>query len=248
MNNFVNLNKMNIDSQHMTFILAISLFTVGYLCYFFITKSSAIFSWFVKAYGEEKTKIWWVIFQKFTGFLFLGLLPAVVILSTSTIHLPDIGLSLINVLQSVYWIAGLSAVMVLINFFAARKPDNLLVYPQIRIQEWSIKILILSSLGWFVYLLGYEFLFRGVLLFLSLPLLGYWPAIFLNVSLYAFVHMPKGAKETIACIPLGFVLCVLTLETGTIWIAFFSHLALALSNEYFSIFFNKKMRVKGLKS
>ncbi|MCK5838327.1 MAG: CPBP family intramembrane metalloprotease, partial [Bacteroidales bacterium] len=95
---------------------------------------------------------------------------------------------------------------------------------------------------------GYEFLFRGILLFLSLPILGYWPAIFLNVSFYAFVHVPKGAKETIACIPLGFVLCVLTLETGTILIAFFTHLALALSNEYFSIYFNKKMYVKGLKS
>ncbi len=244
MNSFANLNKMNMDPQHMAFILAISLLTVGYLGYFFITKSVAILSWFVKVYGEEKTKIWWVIFQKFTGFLFLGLLPAVVILSRLTIQLSDIGVSLKNVVQSIYWIAGLSAVIVLINFFAARKPDNLRVYPQIRIQEWSPKILALSSLGWFVYLLGYEFLFRGVLLFLSLPLLGYWPAIFLNVSIYAFVHMPKGWKETIACIPLGFILCVLTLETGTIWIAFFAHLALALSNEYFSIFFNKEMRVK----
>ena len=239
---------MNIDSQHMAFILAISVLTVGYLSYFFITKSAAIHAWFVKTYGEEKTKIGWVIFQKFSGFLFLGLLPGVVILSASTIRLPDIGVDLKNVVQSIYWIAGLSVVIVLINFFGARKPDNLQVYPQIRIQEWSIKVLLLSSSGWFVYLLGYEFLFRGVLLFISLPLLGYWPAIFLNVSLYAFVHMPKGAKETIACIPLGFVLCVLTLETGTIWIAFFTHLALALSNEYFSIFFNKKMHVRGLKN
>ena len=48
--------------------------------------------------------------------------------------------------------------------------------------------------------------------------------------MYAISHIPKGLSETIGSIPLGLVLCVLSLLSGTIWIAFFVHIALSFTN------------------
>ena len=43
-----------------------------------------------------------------------------------------------------------------------------------------------------------------------------WPAIAINIALYSATHILKGLDETIGAIPLGFVLCLLTISSGTI--------------------------------
>ena len=41
---------------------------------------------------------------------------------------------------------------------------------------------LINALGWFLYLFGYEFLFRGVLLIPLIEPLGMWPAIAINTA------------------------------------------------------------------
>ena len=94
-----------------------------------------------------------------------------------------------------------------------------------------------------MYLLAYEFLFRGVLLMLLVPAIGVWPAIIINTSLYSATHIPKGAKETIAAIPFGIALCVITLHTGSILGAFLTHLLLSQLNDYGALYFNPEMKL-----
>lgn len=194
-------------------------------------------------YGEERTKVYWILFQKLTGFIFLGILPALAMLMMP-VTLKQVGVSFQNLTQSLLWIAGLGTLIIVVNLFAARKPGNLAMYPQIRIARWTPRILAASSLGWALYLLGYEFIFRGVLLFLCVPVIGLWPSVVMNVSFYALVHLPKGMRETVASIPMGLLLCLLTLKTGTIWVAYFAHVILALSNDYLSLYFHHEMRLE----
>ena len=99
-----------------------------------------------------------------------------------------------------------------------------------------------NALGWAAYLFGYEILFRGILLFPLVAEFGVWPAIAVNIALYSSTHIPKGLDETIGAIPLGIVLCVLTLLTGTIWIAFFVHLAMALTNSFTALKHHPEMK------
>jgi membrane protease YdiL (CAAX protease family) len=109
------------------------------------------------------------------------------------------------------------------------------MYPQIRKNEWNLKLILISAFSWILYLIAYEFLFRGYLLFVFLKYLNVWAAISLNVAIYALVHVPKGHKEAIGAIPLGLVLGIITLKTGSIWFAFGLHVVLALSNEWLSL-------------
>jgi membrane protease YdiL (CAAX protease family) len=79
-------------------------------------------------------------------------------------------------------------------------------------------------------LFGYEFLFRGVLLFPLVEAIGLWPAIAVNIAIYSATHIPKGLTETIGAIPLAIVLCLIGVQTGNIWVAVFVHIAMAWTN------------------
>ncbi|RME04338.1 MAG: CPBP family intramembrane metalloprotease, partial [Bacteroidetes bacterium] len=108
--------------------------------------------------------------------------------------------------------------------------------------RWPRSVVVASAVTWVLYLLAYEFMFRGWLFFTCLDAMGPELAIVVNVSLYALVHVPKGFNETVGAIPLGALLCWLTMQTGTIWIAFLVHSIMALSNEWFSMYYTRKVR------
>jgi len=233
---------INWEQTFLSPVLILSLFTTGFMVYYFLSLSTKIREIFIKKIGEEETSIWWVIFQKIGGFVFLGIIPAIVTMIVLDTSLKDYGVKFVNFDKSIYWILGLTIVIIFMNYFAARKPESLKMYPQIRIRKWTAGTLALSSSGWFLYLLGYEFMFRGLLLFGLIPVIGVWPAIALNIAFYVFAHIPKGLKESIGSIPLGLILCIITIKTGTIWVAFFAHVALALSNQFFSIKYHPDMK------
>ncbi len=153
-----------------------------------------------------------------------------------------------NIIQSgiIFWIMGLCILAFIINFFAASKPSNLAIYPQIRKDNWTMRDIVISSLTWFFYLIGYEYLFRGVLLGESLKTYDTWSAISINIALYMLVHLPKGYKETFGSIPMGILLCLITISSGNVWPAIVVHTSMALSNEWFSIYYRRKVMMNNL--
>jgi membrane protease YdiL (CAAX protease family) len=184
-----------------------------------------------------------ILFQRFLGVLIFGMIPLLILTLTGTQSIVDFGVTA-PVKETGTWTVILSVVIIIINYINSRTPENLALYPQIREEIWSLQLLTLSTASWIVYLLSYEFLFRGFLLFSTLSLLGFWPAIILNTAIYSLVHLPKGIKETIGAIPFGILLCYLTVRTGSIWIAVATHIVMAVSNEWLSLRAHPQMFIK----
>lgn len=227
---------MNLAIQSITVLAA------GYICYHFLIRSASLRSSFEKKWGVERIKIYWIYFWRYLGVFLYGVIPvALIIFQGLDFH--RFGLSQKAGMPTLWWTAGLSIVVLVMNFFATRSPDNLTQYPQIRVEKWSRALVVGSAFTWTAYLLAYEFLFRGFLLFSCVEEMGIWTAIAVNTALYALVHVPKGIKEAIGAVPLGVLLCWLTLQTGTIWIAFLVHVVMALSNEWFSIYYTGRRAV-----
>jgi membrane protease YdiL (CAAX protease family) len=177
----------------------------------------------------------------------MGVSPTVICLFfLPDYSLADYGLTILpkTTLFSVIWTLGLSALVIPLAYISAKKPKNLVNYPQIRAKVWTNRTVFINALGWFIYLFGYEFLFRGTLLFPLVDTLGVWPAIAINIALYSATHIPKGLDETIGAIPLGLVLCLLTLQSGTIWIAFLVHVAMAWTNSFTALKFHPDIHYK----
>lgn len=176
------------------------------------------------------------------GFLLFGLVPAFIMNAIFNKKLVDFGMTFKNSNNSLYWFFGLSLLIIYLSYLISKIPKNLITYPQIRDRAWKLQTFFLSALTWILYLIGYEFLFRGILLFSCKEELGNFYAVLINIILYSAAHIPKGSHETIAAIPVGLMLCYITLSTGTIWAALGIHLMMALSNEWFSFYHHPQMQ------
>jgi membrane protease YdiL (CAAX protease family) len=234
-------------SSDLTLFLPIFLTLICFVLYWFTAASPVIKQFFYKKNNEDRASVKHIFFTKWFGFFSMGILPLVIcLILLPEYNIADYGLTFIPATSvfSIVWTLGLCALVIPLAYMSAKKPKNLINYPQIRAKVWTEKTVFIHALGWALYLFGYEFLFRGILLFPVVDSIGVWPAIAINIGLYSATHIPKGLDETIGAIPLGVVLCLLTLASGTIWIAFFVHLAMAWTNCFTALKYHPEIHYK----
>ena len=225
-------------------VLAILALTIGFIAFYFMQASRKMQQRFAERYGEEEGQARWIIFARIFGGFTLGFPSVIFPLLFLDKSLSDYGMSFSMNTESIILAAILCPLVVIINILRAGKPGNLVTYPQIRKKEWTMSTFVGSSVGWIVYLLGYELCFRGFLLFACVPIMGVWPAIALNCSFYAFAHLFKGVGETVGAVPFGIIISIISLYTGNFMLAFLVHIALALSNQTVAFLAHPEMRWK----
>lgn len=237
---------LKITQSELSTVIPIIVGTISFVTVWFVGKSSRLELMLTKSYLKESNNAAFILFNKWFGGLILGLVPACVYLwLVEGSQLADLGLTFKMSITG-YWFLWLVVLIVAVVFSVinnAKKTETLENYPQIRAKKWNRKLIALHLLGWTVYLLGYEFFFRGVLFFPLVESIGLWPAIAVNISLYSSTHIPKGLNETIGAIPLAIVLCLFTLSTQSIWVAFIVHIIIAWTNFLVSFKYNKNMRL-----
>ncbi|WP_420868304.1 CPBP family intramembrane glutamic endopeptidase [Aestuariivivens sediminis] len=107
------------------------------------------------------------------------------------------------------------------------------------------------SYAWFyffirvLFLLCYEYFFRGVILFTLLNVFDPLMAIGISATAYLIIHLFDTRKEIIGTIPFGIILCVLAYLTQSVWYPFLLHIALSAVYEI-SIFY--QLTIKTSKS
>jgi membrane protease YdiL (CAAX protease family) len=225
------------------FILALVGVTIGFLLYLFDTTLPQ-WIWKILEKPQRDPAVWRIYIQRMTGFIWLGIFPLLMMTVPEDVPGGFYGLFVPGPALAWYVTLGLAILILVVNFFNAPRQDNLAMYPQIRKSEWTYSILAGSALTWFLYLCAYELLFRGILLFSSLAVMDQMTAIALNSTIYAFAHIPKGRKEAVASIPFGILMCLLSIESQSVWPAIIVHSFLALSNEWFSLYYHPGISIK----
>lgn len=227
----------------MNVAISVAVVTIAFLIYHFASGSETLKHKIEVWLGETDTSYRLVLFNRFLGMLVYGGLPLLAIVFMADTHLQDFGFRSQPGIDSWMWIAILSVVIIIMNFFNAPNKANLAMYPQMRIPVWTANTLFISAITWILYLAAYEFMFRGFLLYALYDELGMIAAIAINTSIYSLVHVPKGRNEALGALPLGILLCYLTLITGNILIAFSVHVVMALTNEWFSLRVHPEMKM-----
>jgi len=183
--------------EYLYSILPVILTGFSFEIYWFTTKSEKVKSLFYSRFKFDDAAAYHITFLRIIGFLAMGLLSGLLSLFFLTDYsLSDFGLTYNpeTTLFSLVWTVVLVIPIIPITFLNARTPMNLINYPQIRARLWTRKIAAMNIAGWIIYLFGYEFLFRGILLFTLAGSLGVWPAIAINIAFYSITHVPKGKR------------------------------------------------------
>ena len=228
----------------LEFALAISWCAIGFATYYFLSHGNTLagrIGVLVKGFDSQGNK---VVLQRILGVFFLGIVSATIVLILPDASLKDYGLGFSFNVPPPWWAILLAPLILGIGFLSSGSPRNLAMYPQIRLKKWTPWLLFISAISWVAFLIGYEFLFRGFLLHASLGLMQTLPAFALNGAVYALAHFYKGPGETFGSIPVGIILCYLTLVTGNIWSAVILHSIMALSNEWLSIRAHPEMKIE----
>ena len=178
--------------------------------------------WAARGYGPAAA----VHLQRVGGAVLLGGVPAVV-----AWRLPggwlDYGFGLTDPAMAAAFVGGVVVVILPIIALASRGPKFRDDYPQMRGATWDRRLRVHNFATWTLYLLAYEFFFRGFLLFTLAAAFGAWPAIAITTIAYAYAQLPKNAAETIGTLPMGVVFAAVALYTGGFWAPFVAHVLIA---------------------
>lgn len=221
--------------DHFDATLAVTLTTLGFILFWSVASSPGLTPWLARRTGAERAQELKIYLQRGVGVFVFGILPALVFFGWLGRTGADFGWSARWSALDLWWTLGLSALALPLSYAGARKAESLAMYPEIRQPVWGRRTLLLSALSWVAYLVAYELIFRGFLWFSCYRAFGMGAALAVNTAIYALVHVPKRLTEGIGAIVLGAVLCVVTQQTGTIWVAVLVHVVLSLSNEWFSL-------------
>ncbi len=179
--------------------------------------------------------------RKFTGFIFLGIIPGIIYFILKYPEPMNFGISFRHFTANITIILFL-VVLIISTAYLHQKlnPDFTAVIVKSNLR--SFQVVVFNLFGWAIYLVAYEFLFRGILLFECYYAFGLWPAVVINVAFYSAIHMPEGKDQVIGALIFGTVAGYFALTRGTILIPVFMHLALNISTILFSIHLTKNVK------
>ncbi len=112
-------------------------------------------------------------------------------------------------------------------------PDFVRTYPQLVSVRDNWSTFFIFELGLFIYLIAWEFIWRGFMLFGLKEKFGYY-AIFMQMIPFLILHNGKPVAETFGAIVAGIALGILAWRTGSIYYCVITHAGVMFSIDLIS--------------
>ncbi len=167
------------------------------------------------------------------AFLIYGLFPLLVLVLLPRERLREYGLGLGDWRLGLKITAVFFVVMVPLVIFASRLSDFSSTYPMSRGALISWNHFFVYQTGYAAYFVGWEFLFRGFLLFAFYKRIGNH-AIWIQLIPFVIMHGGKPELEAYGSIIAGVALAVLAIRTRSFWYGALLHAAVATTMDVVS--------------
>jgi membrane protease YdiL (CAAX protease family) len=170
------------------------------------------------------------LYQFYFVFVFFFLLPFCLVRKEER---QELGFSLRNKKIGIFSAIAFVALCVPLIWFGSKDPQMLLEYPLSKgyFQSPSMALPYVFSL--FLYYVGWEALFRGVLLFSLIGPLGNASAIMIQTCISCILHIGKPTAEYWASIPFGVLMGILAIRTRSLFYPVLCHFSIGLLNDIF---------------
>ena len=133
--------------------------------------------------------------KAYDRFIIYFIIPALIITLLFKEPLSEYGFRWGNWRVGLAWTVGVCIVMAIILWFVARTP-GMQTYYRAKAPDGTLRLLFLNGVDLF----GWEFMWRGFMLFALARLLGPGPAILIQAIPFAFMHLGKPEVETLSTI------------------------------------------------
>ncbi len=228
--------NLNVDGFYTLLIIALLFFLI-----FYFLRNVRVFKKNAHTWSDYNIKTADFMFTKLLGAFILAAIPLCLALYWGHRLNEFRGQQNPN-FSPIILASALSLLFISLNLFVSRQPEAQLKHPQLKVKVWNCKTIFTVCLGWGLYLLGYEFFFRGFLFF---PMIMHWgiiPAFCVNILIYALSHVYQGKYEALGSIFFGFLFCMVSFLTGSFWVAFITHYVFSISGTFLAVYFSKDLQ------
>ena len=124
-------------------------------------------------------------------------------------------------------------VMLVIIWFVSATPDFATKYPHLQSTKNSWRDFYIYESGMLLYMIGWEFIWRGFMLFGLKKKFGYY-SVLIQMIPFVILHNGKPIAETFGAIAGGIALGMLAFRTNSIYYCVFSHMGVMFSIDVIS--------------
>ena len=126
------------------------------------------------------------------------------------------------------------AIMLPLIWFASASSSFANVYPHLSSSRESWTIFLIYELGLLVYMLAWEFVWRGYMMFGLYEKFGFY-SLFIQMIPFVILHNGKPMLETFGSILAGLALGILALRTKSIFYCVLAHMSVMFSIDLISV-------------
>lgn len=125
-------------------------------------------------------------------------------------------------------------IMMPLLWFASSQPEFLMVYPHLLPARDSWEMFLYYEAGMLLYMISWEFIWRGFMLFGLYPRFGYY-AVLIQMIPFLILHNGKPALETFSAIAGGIALGAIALRTGSFIYGVIIHIAIMFTIDILAV-------------
>jgi len=168
-----------------------------------------------------------------TDFITLFILAILIIKFVIKEDLKDYGLQAGDYKAGLIISAIFLGVMLVIIWFVSATPDFATKYPHLQSTKNSWRDFYIYESGMLLYMIGWEFIWRGFMLFGLKKKFGYY-SVLIQMIPFVILHNGKPIAETFGAIAGGIALGMLAFRTNSIYYCVFSHMGVMFSIDVIS--------------
>jgi len=168
-----------------------------------------------------------------TDFITLFILAILIIKFVIKEDLKDYGLQAGDYKAGLIISAIFLGVMLVIIWFVSATPDFATKYPHLQSTKNSWRDFYIYESGMLLYMIAWEFIWRGFMLFGLKEKFGYY-SVLIQMIPFVILHNGKPVAETFGAIAGGIALGMLAFRTNSIYYCVFSHMGVMFSIDVIS--------------
>ncbi|MCU0373288.1 MAG: CPBP family intramembrane metalloprotease [Ignavibacteria bacterium] len=225
------LRKLKDEAKNLDFKTVYIFVSVALIIFISLTFSSPAF--YLDHIGDSKlfSRIYWFL----TDGLIMFIVPVLSVKFIFKEKISEYGLAVGDFKFGMITAAVFYSVMLVIVWIVSASPEFIVAYPQGGTElKKNLQLFVIYELCIFIYMLGWEFLWRGYMLFGLFKKLGYY-SIFIQMIPFFILHKGKPDIELFASIFAGIILGIQAIRSRSFIYSWMLHCFVMLSIDLISV-------------
>lgn len=209
-----------LDRKVLIILLSVSVLQT--ISWYFTSRRFFRYNYFEQLQFDKNVFLYEYLYWFIGDFVTLFIVPVLIIKLFIKEHLQDYGLKKGDHKTGIKYSLIFLAIMIPIIWFVSTSSEFIQTYPQLNDAKYSWGLFLIFETGILLYMVAWEFIWRGFLLFGLEAKFGYYAVLFQMIP-FVILHNGKPAIETFGAIIAGLALGILALRTRSILYCIITH-------------------------